>query len=255
MKKIVLYDKQEGLDAGIPEGLLLFIDERSLDYPDDLLKEKMARQIVFWKNNPNRENEFKRYWKVIKQSAKSPNDLNALFLEIPDGLLSRPFPYNLDKRVIDSETQRNRYDHLISCIDEISALFKRRKIKRPKKFRSRSDNSFTLFLDAYATSQEALQKYSAFEYHREEFVNGLIKLRILLKAVDPSAKDLTKHWKSKDAALHNYIVHIAGLNRFLDEPRHSALAMLAEANNPSVLVSKDSITKAWKRSADKSFYF
>lgn len=178
-----------------------------------------------------------RSWKTIANNAKSDEELIRLFMVMPDGPVSQPFPAIYGYRTIDPGEEKRRYDELLKCAKAIYGL---RKYQR-----------FSNFIADATTTEAGSERIVAFREAEVGFFDGLRKLMSVLEVIDPAAKIPTAHWASVGADQKNYVILLSGLNRYLRTPKWKALATLANINCPSHTVSADALAKAWKNGADK----
>lgn len=261
------FTKTDWLAAGIPEKLVEFIVPMSSMRAYSFMHERLGRQVKFSYKNCEAGESLKQAWKTIEEAARSSGDLFDLFINIPDGLGDRPLLLLMNTPLsIDVGEERARYNRLMTHVDKIDEFFSpptkcpkvvitnlrdakkidnctvaerlkndhctdEFKVKRPQFVKEVVPIGLrNLAINARATSDTAVATYNEFEEVRKEFVDGLRKFRKLLEIVDPTAKIPTAQWKSKYAAKHNYTAFLASLNHFLIEPKHSALATIANVN-------------------------
>lgn len=178
-----------------------------------------------------------RSWKTIADNAKSDDDLVTLFIVMPDGPVSQPFTGIYGYRVIDPGEEKRRYDKLLECAKAINGL--------------RKQNIFRDFVADASATEQCHEQLDAFREVDVMFFDGLRKLMRVLEKIDPAAKVPTAHWASDGADNKNYVILLAGLNRYLKTPKWTALANLANINCPDHTISADALAKAWKNGADK----
>lgn len=171
-------------------------------------------------------------WKTIADNAKSDDDLVSLFMVMPDGPVSQPFTAIYGCRVIDPGEEKRRYDELLEYAKAINGLRKQQRLRE-------------FIADAVSTEQ-CHERLNAFREAEVCFFDGLRKLISVLEVIDPAAKVPTAHWASEGVGKKNYVILLAGLNKYLGKPKWKALANLANINCSSATVSADALAKAWK---------
>lgn len=176
-------------------------------------------------------------WKAVAGAAESDDSLVSLFMLLPDGPIDQPFSAIYGRRIVDPGEERRRYAGLLECAKTINGLRKNNKLSE-------------LVSDATGTADAAERLYN-FREVEGAFFDGLRKLIDVLEVIDPTAKIPTSHWASPDAAKKNYVILLAGLNRYLKEPKWKALARLANINCPACQITAEALSKAWKNGADK----
>lgn len=207
----------------------------------DALFHRARRFRKYWECSDEKAAAVWKAWANIEKAAKSEDDLLNLFLVMPDQPALYPFEAIYGERHKYPDAEADYYKTCLSSVQTIESLLNPH---RPQYLQ--------LLQDATATP-EAREACFRFRELDSQLLQGLGALRHLLEVIDPAAKIPTKHWKSPNAALHNYILLVASLNRYLrpDTPKHSALAVLANVNCPSEPITADQIRKAWIRGADK----
>lgn len=205
----------------------------------DPVEERYQRFVQYWKRDYASMEEVEKNWRIIQSVAKSDSDLVSLFMLMPDRPEAQPFTAIYGRRTVDPGEENRRY---VKDLDSVRAAIN---IIRPGK---RFDE---LMRDASATD-EALSEAAKLRAHNlTKVMSALRSLERLLEKVDSSAKSLTHHWASESAAMKNYAILCAGLNRYLAKPKHAALAFLANVNCPDVSINAQQIRDAWRHSAGK----
>lgn len=201
---------------------------------------RYQRFIEYWGRDDASAKGVEKNWLAIQSAAKSDDDLVSLFMCMPDRPEAQPFTVLYGRRTVDQGEERRRYDE---DLDSVRAVIKRL---------SPSGKGFAeLIRDASATA-EALSEASKLRSHKlAEVMSALRSLECLLEKVDPAAKIPTPHWASESAPKKNYVILCASLNRYLAEPKHAALAFLANVNCPGVSINGQQIRDAWRHGAGK----
>jgi hypothetical protein len=247
------------------------------------VRDRIERITTYWRENPDKEHMLHQAWRKIERFAHTEGRLINLFLTMPDSP-ERPSILLIPlERTIDVGEQKDRQLKLLENINKVLEFFydveklknANQSTENPVGSNPGSDKKASTLLadkegsksmrfmegkskryrelseDAWATGEAARIAYNEFDEIRYEFLYGLKRFRSLVSLVDPAAKVPTKQWKSHDADLKNYYNYLAALNNELKTPQHTALAMIATANNPMVPVEADTLRKCWQRGADK----
>ncbi|WP_186214372.1 hypothetical protein [Burkholderia gladioli] len=209
------------------------------------LIERGRRFRSFWESHPKEDDQLRRQWKILEKSAISEDQLLALFLGMPDTALRNPFPLltGLRKRGsldLSVDDERKNYQKLAKQVHDIRTFLHS---KGGENFRN-------LLSDARATGGEASREAAAFRASTGNLRATLFHLENVLKLVDPAAKYPSGQPDSPDAASHAYVAVVASLSSHLTEPKHAAIAYIAQINNPLTPVTRDALRKAWERNAD-----
>ncbi|MEW6611476.1 MAG: hypothetical protein ACOY5C_07990 [Pseudomonadota bacterium] len=225
------------LQAGIPEVIVewaIGAGERD--------QARLQRFVDSWRQDWRNADKLQRAWSSIERHANSDDALLTLFMVMPDGPKEQPFSLVFYRRRVDPGVERQRYADWLGHCREVKKIISRKR---------QSEVLTHLLSDCIATDGEAAEAASFFRQNLQAFESTLLSLEKMLELVDPTAKIPTKHWNSPHAAIRNYVILVAGLNRYLRVPQPAALAFLANANCPSVSISKDQLAKAWARGVDK----
>lgn len=194
------------------------------------------------------EQELASAWTTVEKSAASENALITLFSVFPDAPDVQPFQGVYGRRRRNASEEKAAYlelrEHVAALVEFLTAFDDTRSIPRGR----------VLQLLADCEDGPAADAAREFRKHLPGVSETLAWLRPLMEALDqadPSAKYLTAHAGSPDAARKSYTVQLACLNRYLVTPQHTALATLARVNCPACPVNAEALRKAWTRGADK----
>lgn len=209
--------------------------------------ERARRFRTFWEKNPDEDDQLKRQWLALERAARSPDQLLALFLVMPDKAERNPFPLltgvrKRGSRDLSVAEERQRYGELAIQARDIRTFL----------YSGAHNNFRNLLNDAAATGGEAHEEAVQFRAASGDLRMALLHLEKLLKFVDPAAKYPYGQPDGVDAAAQAYVAVVASLNSHLSKPRHAALAYIVQVNNPLMPVTSDALRKAWDRNADKN---
>lgn len=186
------------------------------------------------------ENETKLN-RALLALARSPRNEVAdprvsIFLGLPDEPDDQPFTgLSYGRRTLDPRSIKEKYEELAASVDRLRDFF------------SGADSLHQLLADQgeneHAKSASPLYQAGAGSHLRR----NLNWLSSAFKGADPHQWSPTNQPLAKDAKKQTYVKLIADLNRYLIQPKHAALAALANANNPACPVAADQLRKAWER--------
>lgn len=208
---------------------------------------RARRFRAFWAEHPGEDDALARHWKALKQAALSEDALINLFLLMPDAAMRNPFSAltgirRNGSRETSVEEERASYAANAKHVEALRQFL----------FTDGCQGLRHLLSDAAVTGGEAMDRASKFQEVNGHLREALIHLEKLLRLADPAAKYPYGQPDSPDAASQAYVAIVASLNRYLSNPKHAALAYLAQVNNPGARLTSSAIGKAWSRSADKS---
>jgi len=229
-------------EAGLPESLAEYGDmlpkSVKTDWTEPLLR-RLRRFFDYYINNPD-DDTMQRDWRTIERHSLSSGQLKTMFMLFPDKPDIQPFSILYGRRNAEPVQEKERYDEYLQHVIAIEELLSPHGRLYERMLRDASAGPIEAIKASYELAEISC--------HLDD---GLRKLRTLLKAIDPSAKYLTSHW-GESGALTTYIALVADLNRYLNKPKHAALARLANINCPDYPIATEAVRKAWKRNTDKT---
>ncbi|WP_050470635.1 hypothetical protein [Herbaspirillum chlorophenolicum] len=211
------------------------------------LIDRARRFRSYWEGNPDADTVSKN-WKKLKENVVNQEDaLVGVFLVWPDQPKRQPYDALYGGRKIGMleltvDQERAAYKSLGDDAERLAKFLKGGQVP-----------SFQHLLeDAGATGGDAAKKAAMFQNLTTNPVITLMLLADVLRSADPGAKYPSRQPDGSNAPMSSYVVQLAELNRKFIKDQSTAIANLANVNNPDAPVKADAIRKAWARLKDKN---
>ncbi|WP_152554252.1 hypothetical protein [Burkholderia sp. A1] len=242
-------DPNYWVECHLPAVVASYLAERCRNTTPRALRviERGRRFRSFWERHPEEDDQLRRQWRILEKFAISEDHLLTLFLTTPDTAQRNPFPLLTGIRKhgtkdISFKEERKQYKKLAKKTCEIRTFL----------FSSGADNFRNLLSDASATGGDAAKEAQAFQASNGHLRMALFHLEKMLLLADPAAKYPYGQPDSPDAATQAYVAVLASLNSHLTSPQHSAIAYLAQVNNPLTAVTNAALGAAFRGALTKT---
>jgi hypothetical protein len=222
-------------NIGLPQQIMTWLETMSTTPKGKQYIDRAARLAAYSALSDENDEKLRKAWKALEKAANAePSDaLLCVFMLLPDKPERAPFELLYGRRSIDPGEEKARYDEVRAHVVAV------------EEFLNPHRPAFENMLRDSTATPAAHAACIEFRNAEDGLFIGLKALRKLLTSIEPRDKIPTKHWKAEDADVKNYLIQVAALNRYLSKPQHAALAVLANANYPSLSVTTNQLRKAW----------